>query len=119
MRELVSDRVAQEFLKYFLAAFAKGQSLYQSVRLAWEQLDEMEGQFPWASWLPVLCQNPAQNLPVDTCIASPEDTNLPSIAISPQWSQDTELASTQRHVPTLLFYVFQSTETEPSEEFIL
>ncbi|NER82141.1 MAG: CHASE2 domain-containing protein [Leptolyngbya sp. SIO1D8] len=59
MRELVPDRVAQQFLKYFLVSFSSGQSLYQAMRLAREQLDEMEEQFPCAGWLPVLCQNPA------------------------------------------------------------
>lgn len=58
MRELVADRVAQQFLTYFLASFSAGQSLYQAMRIAREQLDEMEEQFPCAGWLPVLCQNP-------------------------------------------------------------
>lgn len=60
MRELVPDRVAQEFLKYFLTAFASGQSLYLAVREARERLQGLEGKFPCASWLPVICQNLAQ-----------------------------------------------------------
>ena len=59
MREPVSDRVAQVFLKYFLAAFASGESLYLAVREARERLQGLEGEFPGASWLPVICQNPA------------------------------------------------------------
>ncbi len=60
MRELVPDRVAQEFLKHFLAAFAGGQPLYLAVRQARERLhDELEGEFPCASWLPAIWQNPA------------------------------------------------------------
>ncbi|HEY9806533.1 MAG TPA: ABC transporter substrate-binding protein, partial [Candidatus Obscuribacterales bacterium] len=53
--------VAQAFLRYFLQAFAQGQSLYLSVRQAREQLQGLEGDFPCASWLPVLCQNPVES----------------------------------------------------------
>ncbi|MBE9178154.1 CHASE2 domain-containing protein [Oculatella sp. LEGE 06141] len=60
MREPVPDRVAQEFLKSFLLAFSTGQSLYASVRQAREQLQALETDFPGATWLPVLCQNPAE-----------------------------------------------------------
>jgi len=59
MREPVPDRVAQEFLKAFLAAFAGGRSLYASVRQARERLQSWADEFPCASWLPVICQNPA------------------------------------------------------------
>jgi CHASE2 domain-containing sensor protein len=60
MREPVPDRIAQEFLKYFLAAFSGGQSLYLAVREARERLQGLEGQFPCATWLPVIYQNPAE-----------------------------------------------------------
>ncbi|HBB33489.1 MAG TPA: adenylate cyclase [Cyanobacteria bacterium UBA8803] len=60
MRELVPDQVAQEFLKHFLKAFACGQSLYLAVREARQRLhDELEREFPCASWLPVIFQHPA------------------------------------------------------------
>ncbi|MEM1392184.1 MAG: pentapeptide repeat-containing protein [Cyanobacteria bacterium P01_H01_bin.150] len=59
MREPVPDRVAQEFLKNFLTEFSTGKSLYQSVREAREKLQGLEDEFPCASWLPVLSQNPA------------------------------------------------------------
>jgi CHASE2 domain-containing sensor protein len=59
MREPVPDRVAQEFLKAFLHAFAAGASLHTSVRLARESLQGLEGEFPAASWLPIVFQNPA------------------------------------------------------------
>lgn len=60
MREPVANRVAQEFFKYFLEAFAKQHlSLYLAVRRARRQLQGLENEFPGASWLPVLCQNPA------------------------------------------------------------
>ena len=60
MRELIPDQVAQEFLKNFLAAFAGGKSLYLSVREAREKLQALEDEFPCATWLPVICQNPAE-----------------------------------------------------------
>ncbi|NEP34027.1 pentapeptide repeat-containing protein [Moorena sp. SIO3B2] len=60
MREPVPDLVAQEFLKGFLKSFSRGKSLYISVREAREQLQGLENDFPCASWLPVLFQNPAE-----------------------------------------------------------
>jgi CHASE2 domain-containing sensor protein len=63
MREPVCDRVAQDFLKYFLASFCSGQSLYVAVRLARQRLAELESEIPGADWLPVICQNPAVNPP--------------------------------------------------------
>ncbi|HEY9665167.1 MAG TPA: CHASE2 domain-containing protein, partial [Coleofasciculaceae cyanobacterium] len=57
MREPVPDRVSQEFLKYFLAAFSKGEPFYLSVREARERLQGLEDQFPCATWLPIICQN--------------------------------------------------------------
>jgi CHASE2 domain-containing sensor protein len=59
MREPVPDRVAQEFLKQLLRAFSGGESLHSSVRQAREFLQGLEGEFPCASWLPVMFQNPA------------------------------------------------------------
>lgn len=60
MREPVPNRVAQTFLQYFLSAFAiEKLSLYPAVRQAREQLQGLENEFPGASWLPVICQNPA------------------------------------------------------------
>jgi CHASE2 domain-containing sensor protein len=60
MREPVPDRVAQEFLKSFLSAFAQGEPLYLAVRQARERLQGLEDQFPCATWLPMICQNPAE-----------------------------------------------------------
>jgi CHASE2 domain-containing sensor protein len=60
MRQPVPDRVAQAFLKTFLQTFASGRSLYYSVREAREKLQLLEGEFPCATWLPVICQNPAE-----------------------------------------------------------
>lgn len=58
MRESVPDLIAQEFLKNFLIAFAGGKPLYLAVREARERLQGLENQFPCASWLPIICQNP-------------------------------------------------------------
>jgi hypothetical protein len=60
MREPVPDVVAQAFLGYFLTAFSSGKSLYAAVREARERLQKLEGQYPYATWLPVICQNPAE-----------------------------------------------------------
>lgn len=59
MREGVPDWVAQEYLKYFLEVFSTGESFYLAVREAGERLQGLEGDFPCASWLPVIYQNPA------------------------------------------------------------
>ncbi|HEY9640932.1 MAG TPA: CHASE2 domain-containing protein, partial [Coleofasciculaceae cyanobacterium] len=60
MRQPVPDQVAQAFLKHWLTAFAGGKSCYRAVREAREKLQGLENQFPCASWLPVICQNPAE-----------------------------------------------------------
>jgi CHASE2 domain-containing sensor protein len=59
MREPVPDLVAHTFLKHFLSAFTGGRSLYAAVREARERLQGLEDEFPCASWLPVIYQNPA------------------------------------------------------------
>ncbi len=59
MRLPVPDRVAQTFLKHFLANFAAGKPLHTSMRQAREYLQGLEGEFPCASWLPVMFQNSA------------------------------------------------------------
>ncbi|MEO0970889.1 MAG: CHAT domain-containing protein, partial [Cyanobacteria bacterium J06639_18] len=60
MREPVPDKVAQEFLKYFITAFSSGKSLYSSVREARKKLEGLEDEFPYATWLPVIFQNSAE-----------------------------------------------------------
>ena len=59
MREPVPDPVAQEFLKHFLQAFSRNVPFYLAVRRARERLQGLEKQFPYASWLPTIYQNPA------------------------------------------------------------
>ncbi|WP_341737611.1 pentapeptide repeat-containing protein [Microcoleus sp. CAWBG640] len=70
-REPVPDRVAQEFLKNFLTAFASGKSFYLAVREARERLQSLENHFPCASWLPVICQNPAEVPPTWRSLQNP------------------------------------------------
>ncbi|WP_016953798.1 CHAT domain-containing protein [Anabaena sp. PCC 7108] len=64
MREPVPDRVAQEFLKHFLRAFAGGKSLSSAVREARERLQGLEEEFHCATWLPVIYPNPAVAPPI-------------------------------------------------------
>jgi serine/threonine protein kinase/CHASE2 domain-containing sensor protein len=63
MKELVPNRVAQLFLRYFMGAYVRGESIYLSLREARERLVTIQDQFPTASWIPVLCQNPAEQAP--------------------------------------------------------
>jgi WD40 repeat protein/energy-coupling factor transporter ATP-binding protein EcfA2 len=63
MRKAVPDKVAQEFLKYFLQEFTGGKSLYISVRNARVELQKLESEFPCASWLPVIVQNQTETPP--------------------------------------------------------
>jgi len=58
MREPVPDQVAQAFLKHFLTAFSSDKPFYTAIREARERLQGLENDFPCASWLPVICQNP-------------------------------------------------------------
>ncbi|NJO19282.1 MAG: hypothetical protein HC838_03310 [Spirulinaceae cyanobacterium RM2_2_10] len=59
MRDRVPDQVAQAFLNYFLTGFASGQPLYEAARAARERLQGLETDYPCASWLPVIWQNPS------------------------------------------------------------
>jgi WD40 repeat protein len=64
MREPIPNRVAQEFFQQFLSSFAINQlPLYLAVQQARRKLQGLENDFPAASWLPVICQNPAVEPP--------------------------------------------------------
>ena len=62
-REAVPDKIAQDFLRYFLAAFSEGKSLFSSVRDARIKLQELTGkedtqkQPAGVNWLPIICKN--------------------------------------------------------------
>jgi CHASE2 domain-containing sensor protein len=77
MREPVPDAVAQQFLLYFLQAFAADTPFYQAVRQARERLQGSELEFPCATWLPVVYQQ--------------------STALPPSWA---DLAKRDRPAPT-------------------
>jgi uncharacterized protein YjbI with pentapeptide repeats len=57
MREVIPDKVAQEFLKSFLKAFTGGKRFDDAVKVARKQLVEVEATYPYASWLPIVIQN--------------------------------------------------------------
>jgi CHASE2 domain-containing sensor protein/class 3 adenylate cyclase len=59
MREPVPDVVARAFLQHFLGAFSQGRLFHLAVREARERLQSIESEFPCATWLPVIIQNPA------------------------------------------------------------
>jgi CHASE2 domain-containing sensor protein len=89
MRQPVPDRVAQEFLKTFLQTFAGGSSLYAAVREAREKLQILESEFPCATWLPVICQNPAEPAVrwADWCQPEINPAALPLAAKQPLWNR--------------------------------
>ena len=95
MRELVPDQVAQTFLKSFLAQFSLGNSFRESVRRAREQLQGLEGQFPCASWLPMIYQN-CPNLSLTWQTFTQTQPDLPP----PQTSSPKSL-TTNRLLPSL------------------
>jgi branched-chain amino acid transport system substrate-binding protein len=59
MRQRIPDTIAQAFLQTFLITFSRGRSLHQAVYAARRKLQESQGRFPCAAWLPVIYQNPA------------------------------------------------------------
>lgn len=59
MRASVPDEVAQEFLKHLLEGLSSGHSFYLAEREARERLQGLEDDYPCASWLPIVFQNPA------------------------------------------------------------
>ena len=60
MREILPIALAPKFLQYFLEGYTQGLSLYLALRNSRKRLQIEEKDFPCASWLPVLCQNPAE-----------------------------------------------------------
>ena len=61
MRDLLPVPLAPIFLQRFFKEFIKGISLYSALRATRDRLKIYEQEFPCASWLPVICQNPAEN----------------------------------------------------------
>lgn len=63
MGESIPDPVAQVFVTSWLTEFAKGKSFHATTREAREQLKILEKDYPCASWLPVIFQNPTAEAP--------------------------------------------------------
>ena len=77
MRQAVPDHVAHIFLKHFLDAFSQGTSFYQAERQARERLQSLEQDFPCASWLPMIYQNPAKVPPSWRSLCDPLQPSTP------------------------------------------
>ncbi len=64
MREPIPDGVAYQFFEHFLESFVgigrKPLSLYGAIQQARDSLQDFELEYPCASWLPVICQNPVE-----------------------------------------------------------
>ncbi|MEB3831069.1 CHAT domain-containing protein [Phormidium sp. CCY1219] len=64
MKEKVPDKVAKDFLEYFLTAFARGSSFYAALREARLKLkDFWQTEYPGIQWVPVIYQHPAMEPP--------------------------------------------------------
>ncbi|WP_310484125.1 CHAT domain-containing protein [Chamaesiphon sp. VAR_48_metabat_403] len=57
MREPIPDKIAQEFLKSFLQAFTHGKRFDDAVKFARQELVNLEQDYPYVSWLPIIIQN--------------------------------------------------------------
>ncbi len=81
MRMPIPDIMAQEFIKHFLQAYAGGNSLYLATKMARQQLQAEEKQYPCGSWLPTIYQNPAVIPPnwTDLCKKNPFSRYLPKL----------------------------------------
>ena len=97
MREPIPDRVAQQFLKYFLTDFASGKHFYLAVREARERLQALEGKYPGASWQPIIVQNPGIVLPTWWSLAGiSEPNNTPTTKILPVAPQHQKTSSRRK-----------------------
>lgn len=95
MKEPIPDGVAYQFFEYFLESFVgigkQPSSLYGAIRQARDTLQDFELEYPCASWLPVVCQNPAepplswQKLKNLAVLQEEADSTLQTIAPSPNW----------------------------------
>ncbi len=115
MREPIPDEVAQKFLRYFLEDFSSGTSCYLSVRRARERLQGIEDRFPCATWLPIICQNPAE-IPLTWSIPKDEKVTIPLPAppkqsvpvVSPMIEASSSLPPNRRNQRTKLFQLPQT-----------
>jgi hypothetical protein len=94
MGEIIPDVVAHVFIREFLQSFADNQPLYLAVRQAREKLQPLETQFPCATWLPIIYQNPA-SLPLTW-------QNLEGLDINPDFFPS-KLLKTPENFTNLVF----------------
>lgn len=115
MREPVSDRVAQRFLKHFLRAFSNNrESLYQAVRKARTMLmtEGLEDEFPGAAWMPIICQNPAEPSLIWSKPTSREDKKIEDLGII---RKKLLLAKSPKEIKEILFDVDIFLEKYPKD----
>lgn len=116
MREPVPDQVAQAFLKYFLESFSSGESFYLSVRQAREKLQGWEDQFPCATWLPIIFQNPAIMPPTWQELGSENIKEIPTTPTKRNLKHDfVKLISISLIVTSLLIGIRQLGILQPLE----
>lgn len=75
MGESIPDPVAKKFITFWLTEFAKGKSFYAITREARERLKILEKDYPCASWLPVIFQNPTAPAPTWRKLRSANQTS--------------------------------------------
>ena len=90
MQEIVPDLVAQSFLKEFLREYNTGKLLYTAARKAQSRLEEFT-QFPGATLLPLILQNPA--------VIPPQWDNFLSVNSAKLPTQSSEVVSFQQVKP--------------------
>lgn len=100
MREPVPNAVAQKFLRFFLERFAQNVPLDIALIEAQRRLIRIEKEFPGASLLPALVQNPAEALPTwqqlsrqrarldKQLIVSPVARSMVPFALSEDWPEE-------------------------------
>ena len=128
MREPVSNRVAQEFLRYFLEAFAIDRlSFNRAMQRSCRKLQGLEVDFPGASWLPISCQNPAIKLPTwleleglwhQSLQVNPElELTTNNLTIAPKIIRELEpqLESDAKDDATLEIYTQQASISTPEQ----
>ena len=118
MRMPIPDIMAQEFIKHFLQAYAGGNSLYLATKMAREQLQGWEKQYPYSSWLPTIYQNPAVNPPLWADLHDYELKTLFSptpFKLSQQSSVTTLIVSA---IAVILVYLIQSWGWLESSELV-
>lgn len=108
MRQPIPDKVAQEFLKNFLISYSSGKSLYISLREARQKLQEVEDNFPGASWLPVIFQNPSHIPPTWSELKGNKPDiviECSNVSVNSGFTETTEIACTTKDWVSFLINV--------------